>query len=77
MKNTCVGCKHGTPGNNPGSVRCRRYPPSATALLVPAPPTPANPQGGLAVQGTTVWPEIGAHEVCGEFAKAVPLVGLN
>lgn len=48
----------------PGVWHCRYNPPSVTVLMVPAAPTLANPQGGIALQKRTDSPVVSARIVC-------------
>lgn len=68
---TCSTCKHcvsvsaGDPKvvtiGAPKIMQCRRFPPTATALLVPG-----QMQGSIGVQSITSWPAVAPTDVCGE-----------
>ncbi|HYC63302.1 MAG TPA: hypothetical protein VEC14_01115 [Reyranellaceae bacterium] len=65
---SCKTCRHGTPAQQGGGVECRRFPPQM--LLLPAPPTLANPnQPQLAVSGLR--PVMQPASWCGEFSPKV------
>lgn len=67
---SCKTCRYCVPhaAPNGGTVTiCIRFPPTASALLVPSPPTPGNPQGGVAVATQTSWPTVDHTMSCGEY----------
>lgn len=49
-------------------AQCWRYPPVASALLVPVPPDLRNPQGGAAMQSVSLRPAVVDTDDCGEYA---------
>lgn len=61
----CDKCVHGR--KEPAGLICRRFPPAATPTVLPAPPTPSNPHGGISVQAITVWPTVKPEDSCGEY----------
>ena len=65
---TCDTCRHGRRDLGAPTIACRRYPPVPTAILVPAPPTPASPNGGIALQNVTGWPQVNPTDACGEHS---------
>ncbi len=67
----CNSCKFVHREN--GMLQCRRYPPSATPVLVPTPPTPGNPNGSIGIQGITLWPQVQAENWCGEHDPVLKL----
>lgn len=67
----CKNCDHARPVN--GLTQCFRYPPTAAAVVMPVPPTPSQPQGGIGVQAITVRPQVQATDTCGEFRDKVTL----
>lgn len=67
---SCKTCRYCVPrpmGNGQSVTICNRFPPTASALLVPAPPTPGNPHGSVAVASQTTWPTVDETMSCGEY----------
>ncbi len=65
---SCGDCQffdRGTAGKQPV---CRQRPPLTVPLIVPAQPTPMNPQG-IGVKYFTAWPTPEATDWCAQFER--------
>lgn len=72
MLRTCLSCANHKPLQGEGdNLECRANPPSATALLVPAPPSPAAPQGGVAIQVVSAWPKVKPADMCHAWRQRI------
>lgn len=58
----CQSCKHSEPISDNADLECRRYPPSATAVLVPMGP------GRAGIEVHAALPHVHPDMWCGEFA---------
>jgi hypothetical protein len=71
-KPTCRECDHAEVlASTDKAIRCRRYPPTVTAVVVPI---QAEGEMSIQIKDITLRPIVSAAETCGEWKKAFILV---